>query len=354
LCLLAGWTLGNASGAQCQELADQILTSFPVETNRIEYIRPAELRKLPNYAEIRGQFLGARLSAMDAALSTLGISEGDIDEAALGWTIRKPHAQSDPTETREAGNTATGGPEDGIERMPTELYGFMTGRFDPASIAKSAWQNGAVSIRIRDVDAHCLGRKASGACLAVLSESLAAFGEPEALDRLLETRVGMRESLAGDRRFTRLVNEINKNAPVWGMATDKTVSEWFRGWMPGQGETQIDWTKAFDSVETFTYGIEVREKLNLTAKLTGKSNEDAKRLHQLFSAVRTLLTYIWQTRLPGQPCPLAGLEVKTDGRACVLELAGNLNDMMAYLNSPLRPPAPAPPTAEPLGLPPVR
>jgi len=338
LLLLAGGILGAASSTPCQDLVDQILISFPAETSRIEYARPAALRRLPEYAGLRGQFLGLRLSAMDAALSTLGIEEGDIDEAALAWAPRQGSAAQESPEAHE-GNTDGNEPVDGrIRDLPTDLAGLLTGRFDQNRIAQFAAENSVVSIRMHEADAYCLGQKAAGACLVVLNESLAAFGEPAALRRLLETRLGVHGSLGADRRFTGLINEVDRYAPIWGIATGSTVPEWFRGWMPAQGQAPMDWANAFDSVEAFVYSIEAGEKLRLTASLKAESAEVAQKLQQLFSGVRTLLALFWQTQAPGQPNPLADLRVTTEGRVCVLTLAGTLKDITAYRNSPLRPP----------------
>lgn len=337
LLLLAGAILGAASSTPCQDLVDQVLISFPAETSRVEYARPAELRRLPGYANMRGQFLGLRLSAMDAALSTLGIKETDIDEAVLAWAPRQPRVAGEPPEAHE-GETAGSEQPDGRNRdLPTDLAGLLAGRFDRNRIAEFAAASGVVSIRMHEADAYCLGQKAAGACLVMLNESLAAFGEPAALRRLLETRLGVRSSLGADRRFTGLINEVDRYAPIWGIATGSTVPEWFRGWMPLQGQAPMDWARAFDSVEAFVYSIEAGEKLQLTASLKGESVEVAQRLQQLFSGVRTLLALLWQAQAPDQPNPLAGLKVTAEGRVCVLTLAGTLNEIMAYQNSPLRP-----------------
>lgn len=273
---------------------------------------------------------------MDAALSTLGIEETDIDELALGWTPREPRRSAEPAETSEANAQGSERADGKIPDQPTELSGLLAGRFDAARIAEHAAANGIVSIQVGELRAFCLGRKAAGACLAVLSESLAAFGEPGALGRLLETRAGLRGSLGADRRFTRLINEVDKNAPIWGMATGDTVAEWFRGWLPGQGPTQMDWKQAFDSVRAFTFSIDVSDQLKLTARLNGESAETARRLGQLFSNLRTLVSLLWQAQGLNQPNPLAGLQVSLDGSACVLHLTAALGEAMAYQSFPMR------------------
>lgn len=339
--LLAGGILATAPSAPCQDLVDQVLISFPAETQRVEYARPAELRKLPGYAQMREQFLGVRLSAMDTALSVLGIVEGDIDEAMLAWTPRQPHRPA--AEVQDRAQTDGSGDEDGkFKELPTELAGLLAGRFDRIRVAGFAAAQGLVSIRIHGEDAYCPGQKAAGACLAVLSESMAAFGEPAALNRLLMTRLGLHSSLSADRQFTRLINEVNRYAPIWGIATESTVSEWFRGWVPAGGQAPVDWRQAFDAVEAFTYSIEVGEKLKLSASLQAASSEAAERLHQFFSGLRILLTLFWQAQAPSEPNPLAGLQVTTQGRVCRFTLSSTLREITAYQNSPLRPFAPLP------------
>jgi hypothetical protein len=270
----------------------------------------------------------------------MGIVESDIDELALAWTPRKPPASGEST-------VEAGAPDDEtawIRRMPTDLSGLLMGRFDSALIAESAETNGGLRIQVHEVDAYCLP-KAAGACLAVLSPSLAAFGESEALNRLMETRLGLRGSLGADRRFTGFIHQLNRYAPIWGIATGQTVPEWFRGWLPGQGQTQLDWVKTLESVEAFTYSIEVGEKLELTARLHAESVEVAQKLQGLLSGLRTLLTLSWKLQVPDQPSPVSNLRVLSEGRACILRLAGSPEDLLAYqgsvLSSPSLPRSPA-------------
>jgi hypothetical protein len=259
----------------------------------------------------------------------LGIVESDIDELALAWIPRQTAARGgSPNVEAEAAMHAN----PWVKQMPTELSGLLMGRFDHAQIKENAKTNGGLSIQVHELEAYCLPR-AVGACLAVLSDSLAAFGEPEGLDRLLATRLGQRGSLGADRRFTSLINQVNRHAPIWGIATGQTVPEWFRGWLPVQGQMQFDWVKTLELVETFTYSIEVSEKLELVATLHAESGKVAQQLQRLFFALRALLGLTWQMQVKDRPSPMSNLRVLTDGRACILRLSGSPDDLMAYQGS---------------------
>ncbi|MBZ5516722.1 MAG: hypothetical protein LAN62_18110, partial [Acidobacteriia bacterium] len=77
--------LGIAAWAEAQEVVKEALTSFSPQTIRLEYLSPAKLRSVPNYASLRQRYVGPSLRTMEQSFEKLGMKESDVDELVLGW-----------------------------------------------------------------------------------------------------------------------------------------------------------------------------------------------------------------------------------------------------------------------------
>src|SRR5262249_8271112 len=75
----------RVSSVRAEDIVKEALSSFPPQTIRLEYSRPAKLRELPDYQSPRARYAGEGLRSLEASLSKLGIQEQSIDELVLGW-----------------------------------------------------------------------------------------------------------------------------------------------------------------------------------------------------------------------------------------------------------------------------
>lgn len=278
---------------RAQDLVKEAQASFPRETIRLEYSALARLRALPNYGTLRQRFVGARLQVLEASLAQLGIREGDLDELVLGWQMS------------------------GAE---WELYGLAAGRFDSKALADRAAARGVLPGGLAGHSAYCLTPEAAADCVLILKDSLGAFGSLRLLGVMLEARNGQAASLAADDRFTRLVSEAPTQAPIWGVAVGPAVADWFRAWMPGQGNLQMDWSRAFQKVEALAYSVEATEKVRLDVRLDCASPEAAMSTRQLLEGLKTFQQLAWQNQNPTRPNPFEALEVEADARRVLLKL----------------------------------
>jgi hypothetical protein len=270
-----------------QNVVNEALSAFAPQTLRIEYSSPAKLRKFPNYQNLHQRYVGSRLQALEASLGDLGVREEDIDELVLGW-------------------------QEGKSEM--DLYGLASGRFDAKGIADRAAGRGMSPTPLAGQQAYCLQGGQEGICVAVLADSLGAFGSLSSLTSLLQTRAGQIPSLSSDERFSRLVGTVNKDAPIWGIAVGIAVGDWFRGWMPAQGNLKLDWARVFEKVNSLVYTVEARDKVNLTLKLDCASQEDAASLRQVLEGLKLAQQLAWQSQNPTRPNPIGSIEVSQSSR----------------------------------------
>lgn len=290
--------------AQGQDLVKESLASFSPQTVRVEYSRLSKLRSLPNYQNLRQRFVGPRLRAMEESFAKLGVQEGDIDEIVLGW--------------RPGSSTM-------------DLEGMVVGRFTAKGISESASAAGISPATIAGLPAFCVGAESASNCMVVIQNSLGAFGPPEPLTAMMEARGGQAPGLSTNERFAKLVNDAQKEAPIWGVAMGDSIADFFRAWMPAQGG--LDWSRAFQSVEALTYNIDTADRIRLDVKMDCDSSQSAQSTRQVFEGLKMFQQMAWQNTNPNKPNPFQGVEISQDDRRVSLRMTTNYADIEAF-NAP--------------------
>jgi hypothetical protein len=276
-----------------QDLVKEALSGFPTQTIRLEFSSPAKLRSLPNYASLRQRYVGPRLRKLVDALAQLGIREEDISGLVLGW---------------QPGSTEMG------------LYGFATGRFSAQALTENASQRNMPVTPVAGKQAYCLEAGLAGTCVVVLEDSVGAFGSLTALTSMLEALDNQLPSLGSDNRISSLVAGANKDAPIWGVAVGPAVADWFRGWMPNQGNVKLDWGKVFADVNSLTYSVAAADNVTLGLKMDCKSSQSAASLRQVMDGLKLAQQLAWDYQNPGKPNPYRAMNVGLDGNQVSLNL----------------------------------
>lgn len=281
------------SPGRAQALVEEALKSFPAATLRLEYSNTSNLRSLPDYSALHERYLGPRLRDLETSLANLGIGEGDVDEIVLGWK----------------------------NQSQWEFYGLTAGRFDSDSIARRAAEQGIAARPVDGKPVYCFGSEQETTCAVAFDTARGAFGTLDSLKELLATRAGQGPSLATESKFAKLVeDERNEKAPIWGVALGAAVPDWFRSWMPNQGNLKLDWSQTFKSVESLTYTVEPAEKVRLDVHLGCTDSAAASNLGQVMQGLKLFQQISWQQQNPSQPNPYQDLEVATQDRQVSLSL----------------------------------
>jgi hypothetical protein len=265
-----------------EDFVSTAMSGLPTSTLRIEYSSPAQLRKLGNYQSLRGKFLGPRLQQLEGALKQIGITEDDINELMIGW---KP----------------------GDKEM--DLYGYASGNFDKLKVSDTAAANNLTPTDISGQQGYCLTAGLEGTCILVLNNSLGAFGPLSSLITVVDTHNGQAPSIGSDPRFTSLLGDINKDAPIWGIALGGAVADWFGGWLSTQNSIKLDWGQVFQKVDSLTYTISAEDKVNLDLKMNCTTPEDADSLHHVLDGLKMAQQLSWDAQNPGHANPYSSMNV---------------------------------------------
>jgi len=277
-----------------QDFVTTAMSGLPTQTMRVEYSSASKLRKLPNYQNLRGKFLGPRLQQLEGALDQIGIREDDIDDLMIGW---KP----------------------GDKEM--DLYGYASGHFDKTQVANRAATDNLTPTPIAGQQAYCLSAGVAGTCVAILENSLGAFGPLSSLTGVLEAHEGQAPNLISDPRFASLIGDVNKEAPIWGIALGGAVADWFGGWLSTQNNAKMDWGQVFQKVDSLTYTIDAADKVNMDMKLNCATPADAASLRTVLDGLKMVQQLAWTAQNPGHPNPYTAMNVDLRDKQIGLQIS---------------------------------
>ncbi len=290
----------GASQVYAQQLGNDALRSFPAGTVEIEYSSPSKLRALPNYDTLRQRYMGPWLKELETSLQQLGVKESDVDELILGWAS---------------------------EGSNKHLYGLATGRFDSKLLEQRAAERHIAPDKIGTKTGYCLGAGLETPCVVLLGANEGAFGTLASLSEMMDVRQGARPSLGSDAQVSKVVSETKTDAPIWGVSTDGAIANWFKGWMPAQGNIQLDWQQVFKGVNTLSYSINAASDVQLHLDLYCKSSEAAQSLQQVLEGLKLAQQLAWQSQHPNQPNPFAGMVVNADGSQISVDLTASYDEL---------------------------
>jgi hypothetical protein len=273
-----------------QDLMNEAMSSLPAGTIRVEYSSPVKLRALPDYAALSHRYVGQRLQILEENLARLGIQPEDVDTMVIGWKAR------------------------GTEM---DLSGLAQGRFNSKGVSDHAAAQGIAASPLAGTPAYCFG---SDTCVVILGESLGAFGTLDSLSAILKVRAGEIPNAASEASFAKRVDEGRTDAPIWGVAVGPAIADWFKGWMPNQGNAQLDWKQTFQSVEALSYSVQAADNVRLAVKLDCTTSQAAGSLMQVMEGLKLVQQMAWQNQNPNLRNPFQSLAVDRDGRQVRLNL----------------------------------
>ncbi len=297
LMLIALSVLSAAPLLRAQDLVDNALVWLPPGTIALEYSRLSALRGLPQYSSLRTHYLGRNLRILQQSLSKLGIQESDIDEMVLGWQSLS-------------------------QKKWMRYEGLASGRFDAAQLDRSATASGLKAQKVDGHNAYCIPSDPNSTCVVVLSDSLGIFAPMPMLEVMLKARDDPPASPANPE-LERIAQSARSSAPIWGVALGGGVSNWFKAWMPGEKNLQMDWAAAFKDVRALSYTVQARDEVHLNIKLDCDSTRAASSVRQLLEGLKLVQQLAWHTENPSQPNPFQDIEVASADRQVSFRLTAD-------------------------------
>lgn len=225
---------------------------MPEDTEQLIYTNLADLRRLPEYNQIKQHMMSGQLHSFEEFLRAMGTDpDKDVDELFLGWR--------------------------GDRLQTAGLFGLAQGRFQPERMQGSFAKHGlpARSYAGQDFYAFGSGEDPADLFFTFFDSSLAAFGRQTDLKAILDARARTRPSLASRPDFVNEEAELEASSPQWGVASRKALASrgksWLRATLPGGPDAllgtvegaiyTIDWAKNLLALSLFCRDREAAEAL---------------------------------------------------------------------------------------------
>ncbi len=176
-------------------LNTSVLGMFPKEVGEFTYADMKATRKLAWFPQLRDQLLPSRFRQFEQFLSAAGIdTNSEVDEIAWGAVM--------PTKT-------TG----------EQIIGVALGTFNPSSSEDHFKQQKLPMIDDHGYHLYAFG-SGSGPddiLFTFIDSNTAAFGHRSALEKLIDVRTGVSESLLSNDDLFPLINEANGTGVIWSV-----------------------------------------------------------------------------------------------------------------------------------------
>lgn len=275
-----------ATGAQSQ-LLSEATAAFPAKTTSLEYDALSQLRRLPNYSNLRKQYSGEGLARVQKDLLLLGIAEGQLSEVV----------------------TAAG---------PNGFFGMLAGGFHGASVAKEAAKHGIPQGALEDGPEYC---SKEGTCLLLIAkeEGRGFFGTKEQLQAISEVRQGRAPSLETNPTFADLESRMDQQSPVVGFAPGSEISEWIGSSIPPVISSHLGLNSLFSSIQNFGYSVKLDDKAHVGLTLICSSDQAGTLIKDALSAASGLERAAAAAAGPAA-LPFNNMAVESSGRLVAVRL----------------------------------
>lgn len=236
-------------------LNTSVVGMFPKNVGEFAYADLKSARKYSWFPQLREQILPSRFREFEKFLSAAGVDpNSQVDELAWGGI----------TDDKEGGEA---------------VVGVALGEFDPSSTeAKFKSQ------KLPETDEHgyhlfAFGSgKASGDILFMFIDSnTAAFGQKSALEKLIDVRTGVSESLLNNDTLFPLINETNGTGIIWAVL-DKSYTRLAVQQLLPQANQFPQAASIIDRLHAMTIQIEADSGVDAQFQAVCGSTEDANLL----------------------------------------------------------------------------
>jgi hypothetical protein len=198
LMVLGLFLVGSAAVAQrtfAGTLSTEVIGMFPENVGEFAYADMKSARQYSWFPQLREQLLPSRFRQFEKFMISAGVDPNtQVDELAWG-AIRSPK---------------TGG---------EQIVGVALGSFNPSSSEDRFKQQRLPKITVNGYDLYAFGsgEGPSDILFTFIDANTAAFGQRAALEKLIDVRTGVAQSLLNNSQLFPLINEANGNGIIWAV-----------------------------------------------------------------------------------------------------------------------------------------
>lgn len=266
-CLTFLLAIALAPTLRAGTLIVNVVAMFPKNTAEFAYADLKEARKFPWYAQFKSQALPSRFSDLEHFLDSAGVKSSlQIDE--LAWAL-------------SSGETDARGADKGMPAADTVL-GVAIGNFDTESAEGYMKAHKLPGVGYRSFTIYsCFA--CDDMAIVFIDSSTIAFGQQQALERLIDVRSGADDSLIQNEKLFSMITQINGRGVFWGALNAAGTRQAMRQIVPEA--TQFPQAgKLLNKLQGMVISIQGSSDLEAHFQLLSSSPEDAATISQLLQA----------------------------------------------------------------------
>ena len=191
--LLLGVLFAAPRHTSAGSLSSEVIGMFPKQVGEFAYADLKAARKFPWFPQLQEQLLPSRFRQFEKMLASAGVDPStQVDELAWGSMT-----------------TAKGTSED--------VMGVALGAFNPSSSEERFKQQKLAMVDVHGYHLYAFGGGSGGLFFMFIDSNTAAFGQRSTLEKLVDVRTGVAESLLTDDQIFPLINEVNGTGIIWAV-----------------------------------------------------------------------------------------------------------------------------------------
>jgi hypothetical protein len=310
LAALAGMATVVPQRAAAGTLDTAVIGMFPKNVGEFAYADLKSARKYPWFPQLREQILPSRFREFEQFLSSAGVDPNtQVDELAWGGM-----------------SAATGDAE--------EVTGVALGEFDPSSSEARFKQQKLPMIDFHGYHLYAFGSGSGGndILFTFVDSNTAAFGHKAALEKLIDVRTGVTESLLTNDKLFPLINETNGSGLIWAVLDQSYTHLAMQQLLPQAGQFPQAATM-IKRIQAMTITIEADSGVDAHFQAVCSSPDDANLLSAALQAGLMYRRYQESNQDPALAGALDQVQVSPSGDRLKIDAPISQDQLLSLIHT---------------------
>jgi len=296
--------------ASAGSLSTAIIGMFPKQVGEFAYADLKSARKYAWYPQLREQLLPSRFRDFEKFLVSAGVDPNtQVDELAWGGI----------TGSKEGGE---------------QVVGVALGAFNPSSSEDRFKQQKLPMFEVHGYHLYAFGSGlAEGDILFTFIDSnTAAFGHRAALEKLIDVRTGVAESMLTNDQLFPLINEANGTGMIWGVL-DKTYAHLAMQELIPQAGQFPQAATIIERIRAMTISVEADSGIDAHFQAVCSSTDDANLLAAGMQAALMMRRYQESQEHPDLAGALDQVRVSPSGDRLKVEAPVSQDQLLSLIRT---------------------
>ena len=257
--------------ARAQSLSADTISLFPKDVGEFAYADLKKARTLPWFPALQQQMLPERFRQFEKFLASAGVDPASqVDELAWGLVA----------ESMSKGQNGAAGVPNG-----ENVVGIAIGNFNPSSTEAYFKQQKVANVEVGGFKLYAFGTGAGANDLFIffIDSNKAAFGHRAQLERVIQVRTGVEDSLLRSDKMYNLINEVNGSGVIWAVL-DPAYTRLAMAQLAPEVQQFPEAAKLIQNMQSMLISASVSSGIEGKFQAICGSTQDANTLGQLLSA----------------------------------------------------------------------